>query len=83
MESLNLGIVAHVDAGKTSLTERLLYNAGVIEQLGSVDRGDTQTDTLFLERHRGITIRSAVASFEVGGVAVNFDRHARTSGLHR
>jgi ribosomal protection tetracycline resistance protein len=56
MESLNLGILAHVDAGKTSLTERLLYNAGTIDQLGSVHRGNTQTDTLSLERQRGITI---------------------------
>jgi ribosomal protection tetracycline resistance protein len=65
MQSLNLGILAHVDAGKTSLTERLLYAAGVIEQLGSVDVGDTQTDTLTLERQRGITIKSAVASFAI------------------
>jgi ribosomal protection tetracycline resistance protein len=63
MHSLNLGILAHVDAGKTSLTERLLYAGGVIDQLGSVDRGDTQTDSLALERQRGITIKSAVASF--------------------
>src|SRR4051794_33096845 len=68
---LNLGILAHVDAGKTSLTERLLHAAGVIEAVGSVDRGDTQTDTLALERRRGITIRSAVVSFTVGDVAVN------------
>ncbi len=65
MQSLNLGILAHVDAGKTSLTERLLYSAGVIEQLGSVDKGDTQTDSLALERQRGITIKSAVASFSI------------------
>ena len=65
MQSLNLGILAHVDAGKTSLTERLLYSAGVIDQLGSVDKGDTQTDTLALERRRGITIKSAVASFSI------------------
>ncbi len=65
MQSLNLGILAHVDAGKTSLTERLLYSGGVIDQLGSVDKGDTQTDSLALERQRGITIRSAVASFPV------------------
>ena len=38
MQTLNLGILAHVDAGKTSLTERLLYNAGVIDQIGSVDK---------------------------------------------
>ena len=65
MQSLNLGILAHVDAGKTSLTERLLYSAGVIDQLGSVDKGDTQTDSLALERQRGITIKSAVASFPI------------------
>ncbi len=65
MQSLNLGILAHVDAGKTSLTERLLYSAGVIDQLGSVDKGDTQTDTLAIERQRGITIKSAVASFAI------------------
>ena len=71
MRTLNLGILAHVDAGKTSLTERLLYDAGVIDAVGSVDHGDTQTDTLDLERRRGITIRSAVVSFAVGDVTVN------------
>ena len=72
MQSLNLGILAHVDAGKTSLTERLLYAAGVIDHLGSVDNGDTQTDTLALERRRGITIKSAVASFSIADdLAVN------------
>ena len=67
MKTLNIGILAHVDAGKTSLTERLLFEAGAISRLGSVDHGDTQTDTLDLERRRGITIRSAVVSFTVGG----------------
>ncbi len=71
MTTLNLGILAHVDAGKTSLTERLLHTAGVIEELGSVDAGSTQTDTLPLERQRGITIRSAVVSFAIGGATVN------------
>ena len=65
MQSLNLGILAHVDAGKTSLSERLLYSAGVIDQLGSVDKGDTQTDSLALEQRRGITIKSAVAWFPI------------------
>ncbi|MGI5130660.1 GTP-binding protein [Pseudonocardia sp. CA-107938] len=60
---LNLGVLAHVDAGKTSLTERLLFRAGVIAELGSVDRGTTATDSLDLERRRGITIRTAVAAF--------------------
>ncbi len=71
MASVNIGILAHVDAGKTSLTERLLYTAGAIDRIGSVDRGDTQTDSHELERQRGITIRSAVVSFTVGDVRVN------------
>ena len=71
MQTLNLGILAHVDAGKTSLTERLLYAAGVIDELGSVDDGSTQTDSLALERQRGITIKSAVVSFVVDDVTVN------------
>src|SRR5207253_1253617 len=60
-----------VDAGKTSLTERLLYDTGVIDRLGSVEAGTTQTDTGDLERRRGITIRSAVATFTVGDRQVN------------
>jgi ribosomal protection tetracycline resistance protein len=69
--TLNLGILAHVDAGKTSLTERLLFAAGVIDTLGSVDDGSTQTDTLALERQRGITIKSAVVSFAIDDLQVN------------
>jgi ribosomal protection tetracycline resistance protein len=68
---LNLGILAHVDAGKTTLTERLLYAAGVIDEVGSVDKGTTQTDSLALEQQRGITIKSAVVSFRIEGVTVN------------
>ncbi|GAA4586955.1 TetM/TetW/TetO/TetS family tetracycline resistance ribosomal protection protein [Planotetraspora phitsanulokensis] len=71
MRTLNLGILAHVDAGKTSLTERLLHAAGVIDEIGSVDDGNTQTDSLALERQRGITIKSAVVSFVIGDVTVN------------
>src|SRR6186997_3076064 len=71
MRLLNLGILAHVDAGKTSLTERLLYAAGVIDEVGSVDDGYTQTDSLALERQRGITIKTAVASFALGDLTVN------------
>ena len=69
--TLNLGILAHVDAGKTTLTERLLYAAGVIDEIGRVDDGTTQTDTLALERQRGITIKSAVVSFAIDDVTVN------------
>ena len=71
MKTLNLGILAHVDAGKTSLTERLLHAAGVIETMGSVDGGSTQTDSMALERQRGITIKSAVVSFLIDDVTVN------------
>ncbi|MFF4954210.1 tetracycline resistance ribosomal protection protein Otr(A) [Streptomyces chattanoogensis] len=69
--TLNIGILAHVDAGKTSLTERLLFDTGAIDRLGSVDAGDTRTDSGALERQRGITIRSAVASFTVGDTRIN------------
>ena len=65
MSTLNLGIVAHVDAGKTTLTERLLFETGVSSHLGRVDHGDTVTDADAIERRRGITIRSAVVTFTV------------------
>ena len=71
MSLLNLGIVAHVDAGKTSLTERLLYEAGAVSRPGSVDDGTTRTDSMELERRRGITIRAAVTSINLGDLTVN------------
>ncbi|MEU7746505.1 translation factor GTPase family protein [Nonomuraea sp. NPDC049158] len=71
MYILNIGILAHVDAGKTSLTERLLFRTGAIDRLGNVDDGSTQTDSGAIERRRGITIRTAVASFTVGDLRVN------------
>lgn len=71
MAIINLGILAHVDAGKTTLTERILFETGVINAVGSVDKGTTQTDTLELERARGITIKSAVVSFHLNQRKVN------------
>lgn len=68
---LNIGVLAHVDAGKTSLTERLLFNNGVIKTLGSVDQGNTQTDSMALERQRGITIKSAATSFTLDDLKIN------------
>ena len=59
---LNLGILAHVDAGKTTLTERLLFEAGVITEIGSVDAGTTHP-TRLRSTAAGITINSAVAAF--------------------
>ena len=63
--TLNVGILAHVDAGKTSLTERLLYEAGAIDHLGSVDAGTSRTDSMEIERTRGITVRTNVATFDL------------------
>ena len=71
MKIINIGILAHVDAGKTTLTESLLYTSGAIAEQGSVDKGTTRTDTMILERQRGITIQTAVTSFCWNGYKIN------------
>ena len=66
MEKLVVGILAHVDAGKTTLSEGILYLTGKIRKLGRVDHKDAYLDTYNLERERGITIFSKQAEFELG-----------------
>ncbi len=68
---INIGIVAHVDAGKTSLTEHFLYKSGLTRSLGSVDKGTSQTDWLPIEKERGISVRSASASFDWKNTRIN------------
>src|SRR5690349_6867351 len=60
----NIGIIAHIDAGKTTTTERMLYYSGHTRRIGDVDEGSTVTDFLPAERARGITIQSAAITFE-------------------
>jgi ribosomal protection tetracycline resistance protein len=71
LNTINIGIVAHVDAGKTSLTERVLYETHVIDEIGRVDKGTTQTDVLDLEKRRGITIKASVVSFFIHDLKIN------------
>jgi len=67
----NIGIFAHVDAGKTSLTENMLFASGAIKSLGSVDDGTTQSDQMEVEKKRGISVRSSLNSFEWKGYKIN------------
>lgn len=67
----NVGIFAHVDAGKTTTTEHLLYESGRIRTLGNVDRGTSQTDSLDVERERGISVRAATTRFNWKDISVN------------
>jgi len=67
----NIGIIAHIDAGKTTTTERILYYTGKIHKIGEVHEGDTVTDWMPQERERGITITAAAISTEWKGYSIN------------
>ena len=67
----NIGVFAHVDAGKTTLSEQLLLHAGAIRQKGSVDSGTAHTDTLPVERRRGISVKTTCVRLEWKGVQIH------------
>jgi len=71
MNIINLGILAHVDAGKTTLTERLLFKSGAIRKAGSVDEGSAHTDPMEVERTRGISVRACSAQITYQGFSIN------------
>lgn len=68
MKRLTVGIIAHVDSGKTTLSESILYKTGILHKLGSVNKGDSHLDTNAIERDRGITIFSSGATFTRGDI---------------
>lgn len=83
LQYYNLGLLAHVDAGKTSLTEQLLYIGGAIRKAGSVDEGTTQTDWLDVEKRRGISVRASSSRLQYHDAIINLidtPGHADFSG---
>ena len=87
MKKLTIGILAHVDAGKTTLSEGLLYAAGALRTLGRVDHGDAFLDTEALERERGITIFAKQAvldcSFRNRRKRIHASGHTGTHGFQQ
>ncbi len=71
MKQITIGVVAHVDAGKTTLTEQLLYRSGTLREAGSVDRGTAQTDFLEVERSRGISVKASSTQIRRDDVCIN------------
>ena len=71
MRVINLGVLAHVDAGKTTTVEQMLFLGGQVRAPGSVDKGNTQTDFLPVERQRGISVRTSSISFALGDTQIN------------
>ena len=79
----NVGICAHIDAGKTTLTERILYQTGIERHIGRVDEGTSVMDWMSEERERGITIAAAATRVSWNGIQINLVGHTRARGLHR
>ncbi|MDA1349590.1 MAG: GTP-binding protein, partial [Chloroflexi bacterium] len=67
----NIGFIAHIDAGKTTVTERVLFFSGRIHKIGGVDEGTTAMDWMEQERERGITITSAATTCDWNGYKIN------------
>lgn len=83
MKKLTVGILAHVDAGKTTLSEALLYLSGQTRKLGRVDHQDTVLDTDEQERERGITILLQAGPADLGPAGADFAGYPRPCGFFR